>query len=54
MIQGMALDWVAGNLYWTDSTNGVIKVARKTGAYQMTVLENLTHPVGIAVHPGRG
>ncbi|BFZ06046.1 hypothetical protein BsWGS_09085 [Bradybaena similaris] len=54
VVKGMALDWMAGNLYWTDSTYGVIKVARKTGAYQMTILENLTHPVGIAVHPGRG
>lgn len=50
----MALDWVAGNLYWADSTNKVIKVAKKNGAYQRILLENLTNPMAIAVHPGLG
>ncbi|KAH9512769.1 hypothetical protein Btru_038157 [Bulinus truncatus] len=53
-VKGMALDWVSGNLYWTDSTNGVIKVAKKSGAHQRILLSNLNNPVAIAIHPGRG
>ncbi|XP_055868461.1 low-density lipoprotein receptor-related protein 4-like isoform X2 [Biomphalaria glabrata] len=53
-VKGMALDWVAGNLYWTDSTYGVIKVAKKTGPFQKILLSELNNPVAIAVHPGRG
>lgn len=53
-VKGMALDWVSGNLYWTDCTNRVIKVSKKTGAYQRVLLEKLNNPVAIAVHPARG
>jgi hypothetical protein len=51
----MALDWVAGNLYWTDSTNAFIKMSRKDGRYQRILLEeDVNNPLGIAVHPKRG
>lgn len=52
---GLALDWVSGNLFWTDSTNSVLKVARKDGAYQRVfVNDKVFSPLGIAVHPARG
>ena len=51
---GMSLDWVSGNLYWTDATKRAIMVAKKSGQFQKVVLDRLSTPVGIAVHPGRG
>ncbi|RUS85413.1 hypothetical protein EGW08_006804 [Elysia chlorotica] len=53
-VKGMSLDWVSGNLYWTDTTQRSIMVSKKTGEYQIVVLDRLSTPVGIAVHPGRG
>ncbi|XP_025079316.1 low-density lipoprotein receptor-related protein 4-like isoform X1 [Pomacea canaliculata] len=54
-VKGLALDWVSGNLFWTDSTNSVLKVARKDGAYQRVfVNDKVFSPLGIAVHPARG
>ncbi|KAK6195981.1 hypothetical protein SNE40_001294 [Patella caerulea] len=55
VVRGLALDWIAGNLYWTDSTFKVIKVARKDGTFQKIVIStDLKSPLGIAVHPKRG
>ncbi|KAK7474594.1 hypothetical protein BaRGS_00034178 [Batillaria attramentaria] len=55
VVKGLALDWMTGNLYWTDSTNGYIKVARKDGAFQRVLLDkDVNNPLGIAVHPARG
>ncbi|CAL1546616.1 unnamed protein product [Lymnaea stagnalis] len=53
-VKGMALDWVSGNLYWTDCTSRAIRVSKKTGAHQKVLLEKLNNPVAIAVHPARG
>lgn len=51
---GMALDWVAGNLFWTDKTYGQISMAKKEGLYPTVIIEGLGEPIGIAVHPERG
>ena len=52
---GLALDWVMGNLYWTDSTNAYIKMSRKDGRFQQVLIEKgINNPLGIAVHPSRG
>ncbi|KAK7090164.1 hypothetical protein V1264_009998 [Littorina saxatilis] len=54
-VRGLALDWVLGVLYWTDSTYAHIKVARKDGRFQRVLLEkDVNNPLGIAVHPHRG
>ena len=50
----MALDWVTGNLFWTDKTYKQISMARKDGLYPVVIVEDLSEPVGIAVHPERG
>ncbi|XP_035828961.1 low-density lipoprotein receptor-related protein 6-like [Aplysia californica] len=54
VVNGMALDWVAGNLYWTETDKGIIKVSTKTGAFQRVLIKDLINPFGIVVHPGRG
>ncbi|XP_076454147.1 prolow-density lipoprotein receptor-related protein 1-like [Babylonia areolata] len=54
-VKGLALDWVVGTLYWTDSTNGYIKMCRKDGRFQRILLEkDVNSPLGIAVYPARG
>lgn len=53
-VRGMSLDWISGNLYWTDATHRAIMVSKKNGKYQRVVLDRLASPVGIAVHPIRG
>ncbi|ESO92872.1 hypothetical protein LOTGIDRAFT_162349 [Lottia gigantea] len=55
VVRGLSLDWLAGNIFWTDSTNKLIKCARKDGAHQKTIIsEKLDEPLGIAAHPGNG
>ena len=55
VFSGLALDWVVGTLYWTDSTNAHIKMSRKDGRFQQVLIEKgVNNPLGIAVHPGRG
>ncbi|XP_064614875.1 low-density lipoprotein receptor-related protein 6-like isoform X2 [Liolophura sinensis] len=53
-VQGMAVDWVANNLYWTDSVLKHIMVSRLDGSYQKILLNTPPQqPLGIAVHPYR-
>ncbi|XP_046577867.1 low-density lipoprotein receptor-related protein 4-like [Haliotis rubra] len=55
VVAGLCLDWVSGNLYWTDSSSQLIKVASRHGTFQRDLITtNLDNPLGIAVHPGRG
>ena len=57
--EGIAIDWVARNVYWTDSGKKTIEVARLDDARSRSkpitrlVLfdEQLQNPRGIAVHP---
>ncbi|XP_060590191.1 low-density lipoprotein receptor-related protein 4-like [Ruditapes philippinarum] len=53
-VQGLALDWSSGNLFWTDLTYNHISMAKKDGMYPSVIIENLDQPFGIAVHPARG
>ena len=50
----MALDWLTGNLYWSDNTAGAIYVSNSEGRYRSTVVEGLTNQKGIAVNPLTG
>ncbi|XP_064121495.1 nidogen-like isoform X2 [Macrobrachium nipponense] len=53
--EDVAVDWVSGNVYWTDSENDVVAVASiKKGKIRTVVKGDLVNPRGIAVHPGRG
>ncbi|XP_069945612.1 nidogen isoform X2 [Cherax quadricarinatus] len=53
--EDVAVDWVSGNVYWTDSVNDVISVAAiKDGKQRVVIKDGLVNPRGIAVHPGLG
>lgn len=47
---GLAVDWVGGNLYWCDKGRDTIEVSKLNGAYR-TVLVNtgLREPRAVAV-----
>ena len=48
--EGLAVDWVGGNLYWSDSDRKTIEVSKLDGSYR-TVLVNtgLDRPGSMAV-----
>lgn len=52
---GLAVDWVADNLYWTDAALKVIEVAQ-IGKYSQKVVvrTDLREPRAIAVFPEKG
>ncbi|XP_078613211.1 low-density lipoprotein receptor-related protein 2-like isoform X2 [Branchiostoma floridae x Branchiostoma japonicum] len=50
-IEGLAVDWVASNIYWTEMNNGTINVARLDGSFRKVLLSGLLQPRGVAVHP---
>ncbi|GAB1610067.1 hypothetical protein Ahia01_001292600 [Argonauta hians] len=54
-VEGIAVDWVAGNLYWTDSGHSTIEVSRLDGQYRyVLVFQGLDKPCAIVVHPMKG
>uniref|UniRef100_UPI00358E1ABB prolow-density lipoprotein receptor-related protein 1 isoform X2 n=1 Tax=Myxine glutinosa TaxID=7769 RepID=UPI00358E1ABB len=55
MPRGIAVDWVAGNLYWTDAGRDVVEVARLNGQYCKTLISGMIdEPHAIALDPLRG
>lgn len=52
---GIAVDWIAKNLYWTDTGRNVIEVSRMTGSSRKVVVKgNLDEPRAIALYPKKG
>ncbi|XP_046995596.1 low-density lipoprotein receptor-related protein 2 [Schistocerca americana] len=52
LVEGLAYDWIAGNLYWLDSRLNTIEVAKENGSDRMVLLkENITQPRGMALDP---
>ena len=52
---GLAVDWVARNLYWTDAGTDQIEVSRLNGlSREVLISENLDEPRAIALDPARG
>uniref|UniRef100_A0AAF5Q0L6 EGF-like domain-containing protein n=13 Tax=Wuchereria bancrofti TaxID=6293 RepID=A0AAF5Q0L6_WUCBA len=54
--EGIALDWIARNLYWVDSSLNTIEVAslERSDARAVLIHENVDQPRGIAVDPRKG
>ena len=52
---GLAVDWVADNIYWTDTFFARIECARLDGRHRKTLIwKNLTEPHSLALDPGKG
>ncbi|UYV70471.1 hypothetical protein LAZ67_7003153 [Cordylochernes scorpioides] len=54
-VEGLALDWISGNLYYIDSRKGTLNVIHVGNFnYRRTLLSRLKRPRAIVVHPNRG
>ncbi|XP_037297516.1 LOW QUALITY PROTEIN: low-density lipoprotein receptor-related protein 4 [Manduca sexta] len=51
---GLAVDWIANNLYWTDNKYKVIEVARLDGTCRKILISGLTEPRALALFPAKG
>lgn len=52
---GLAVDWVARNMYWTDTGRNTIEVSRLDGSARKILINNsLDEPRAIAVFPSKG
>lgn len=52
---GLAVDWTADNLYWSDTESKVIEVSRLDGSSRKAIItENLNDPRSLIVFPQRG
>lgn len=52
---GLAVDWIASNIYWADTGNKLIEVSTFNGTSRKVIVrENITEPRSIAVYPKRG
>lgn len=53
--EGLAVDWIAGNIYWVESNLDQIEVAKLNGAMRTTLLAGeVEHPRAIALDPRDG
>ncbi|XP_067123645.1 low-density lipoprotein receptor-related protein 1 isoform X3 [Centruroides vittatus] len=54
-IEGIAIDWLAGNMYWIDPSYDIIEVAHLNGSNRFVVISgNMDKPKAIVVHPFQG
>lgn len=54
-VDGLALDWIANNLYWTDAGRDVVEVARVDGTARVVLIDSgLNEPRAVAVYPQKG
>lgn len=54
-ISGLAVDWSAKNIYWSDPKHGVIEVSRINGSSRYVILSHeIGKPTTLAVDPSVG
>jgi len=52
---GLAIDWIADNIYWTDAGRKVIEVARLDGSSRKIIIQDgLDEPRAVAMFPRKG
>lgn len=55
LVEGLAYDWVGGNLYWLDSKLNTIEVSKENGSDRIVLVrENITQPRGMCLDPTPG
>ncbi|ESO96765.1 hypothetical protein LOTGIDRAFT_51280, partial [Lottia gigantea] len=53
--EGLAIDWIGRNLYWTDDGHKTINIVRLTDTTKRyTVIRNLNHPKAIVLDANKG
>ncbi len=53
-VEGLAVDWLNRNMYWTDMTRNRIEVAKLNGSFRKTIIwENIDSPSSIVVQPNK-
>jgi len=53
--EGIAVDWLSGNIYWTDAKKNVIEVASKDGYYRYALFSGLVNmPHALVLDPPAG
>ncbi|XP_047139272.1 low-density lipoprotein receptor-related protein 1 isoform X1 [Hydra vulgaris] len=52
--QGIAVDWIAENIYWSDAGSNLIEVSRLNGSHRIVLINNgIENPRALAVYPSK-
>lgn len=55
MSEGVAIDWINRNVYWTDTGSKTVEVASLDGRYKKVLYtDDVDKPRAIALHPAKG
>ena len=53
--EGLAVDWIGGNLYWIQSSLNQIEVSRLNGSFRQTLIAGgMERPRALALEPREG
>lgn len=53
-VEGLAVDWIACNLYWVESKHQEIEVSRCDGSMRASIAGDVRRPRGLALDPRVG
>ena len=53
-VEGLALDWLADNIYWIDAVGKKLEVSRADGRFRKVIISNLDRPRAIVLDPVAG